>query len=157
MQDEGDLHRTKRQNKPAHENALQRQIVEDIGNIDKIGEAHGEPQNHHAHQNNNSSPLQNITEPAHRKSEQVALAKGQSLDPAETDCDQVNLNINPCEVFENEGKGIDRGRNFQKVRGRDFVIPTRQPPIDEWLEDCRQGANEKDEIDWNTPPPVKFG
>src|SRR5690242_11025777 len=124
MQDEGDLHRTKRQNKPAHENALQRQIVEDIGNIDKISEEHGEPQNQHADQNNNPGPFQNITEPTDCKSEQIALAKGQSFDPTETDCNQVNLNINPREIFENEGKGIDRGRNFQKVRGRNFVIPT---------------------------------
>src|SRR5689334_22789020 len=107
MQDEGDLHGTKRQNKPAHENALEWQIVKHVRHPDKIREQHGESQNQHADQNNNPGPFQNITEPAHGKSEERALAKGQSFDPAETDCYQVNLNINACEIFEDERKGID--------------------------------------------------
>src|SRR5438034_7241156 len=102
MQDEGDLDRTKRQDKSAHENALQRQIVKHIGHIDKISEQHGQSQNQHADQNNNPGPFQNITEPAHGKSEESAFTEGQSLDPAETNCDQINLNINASEVFEDE-------------------------------------------------------
>ena len=157
VQNEGDLDRRKRQNKRAHENALKREIVKHIGHIDEIREQHGQSQNQDADQNNDPGPFQNITESAHGKSEESALAKVQSFDPAQTDCDQVNLNINASEVLEDKGKSIDGGGNFQEVRGRDFVIPTRQPPIDEWLEECRQGTNEKYEIDWNAPPPVKFG
>src|SRR5205823_1703125 len=157
MQDEGDLHGTKRQDKPAHENALDRQIVKHIGHVDKVRQQHGDSQNQHADQNNNPGPFQNITEPAHGKGEESALAKVQSFDPTETDCDQVNLNINAGEVFEDEGKCVDGGGKFQKVRGGNFVIPIRQPPIDEGFKECRQGAEEEDEVNRNTPPPVKLG
>src|SRR5205823_4883167 len=156
VENEGNLYRTKRQNKPADENAREQEIAQHVRHIDEISEEHWQPQHQHADDNNNTGPFQNVTESAHGKGKKSAFAKTQPFDPGQTDGDEVNLNINSGQVFEDERERIDRGGDFQKVRGRDFVVPIRQPPIDERLQERRQGADEENEIDRNAPPTVKF-
>src|SRR5438105_9812577 len=157
VENEGNLHRTKRQNKPADENALEREIVQHVRHIDEISEEHWQPQHQHADDNNNTGPFQNVTESAHGKGKKSAFAKTQSFDPGQTDGDEVNLNINSGQVFEDEGERIDGGGDFQKMCGGDFVVPSRQPPIDERFQERSQGADKENEINRNAPPTVKLG
>src|SRR4029077_1879417 len=75
VEDEGDLDRTKCENKSAHENALERKIIQDVWHIDKISEEHWQPQHEHADDNNNTGPFQDVTESAHGKGKKSAFAK----------------------------------------------------------------------------------
>src|SRR5437764_12558783 len=156
VKDEGNLHRTKGQNKTADENALEREIVQYIRHVNKISEQHWQPQHQHADDNNNTGPFQDVTESAHGKGKKSAFAKTQSFDPGQTDGDEVNLNINSGQVFEDEGERIDGGGDFQKMCGGDFVVPTRQPPIDERLKEGSEGTDEENRINRNAPPTVEF-
>src|SRR5207245_6001261 len=148
--------REKGENKTDHENALEREIVKHVRQVNKIREQHRQPQHQHANDNNNTGPFQDVTESAHGKGKKSAFPKTQPFDPGQTDCDEVNLNINPGQVFEDERERIDGGGNFQKMRGRDFVVPIRQPPIDERFQERSHGTDEENEIDRNAPPTVKF-
>src|SRR5437016_561280 len=156
VKDEGNLDRAEGENKSAHENALEREIVQHVRHINKISEEHWQPQHQHADDNNNTGPFQDVTESAHGKGKKSAFAKTQSFDPGQTDGDEVNLNINSGQVFEDEGERIDGGGDFQKMRGGDFVVPTRQPPIDERFKEGSQGTDEENRINRNAPPTVKF-
>src|SRR6266478_318966 len=156
VEDEGDLDRTKGENKPTYENALEREIIQHVRHVNKISEEHWQPQHQHADDNNNTGPFQDVTESAHGKGKKSAFAKTQPFNPGQTDGDEVNLNINSGQVFEDERDRIDGGGDFQKMRGGDFVIPTRQPPIDERFKERSQGTDEENEIDRNAQPTVKF-
>src|SRR5207244_7802495 len=102
VQNEVNLHRTKGENKPAHENTLEREIVQHVRHINKISEQHWQPQHQHADDHNNTGPFQDVTESAHGKGKKSAFPKTQPFDPGQTDCDEVNLNINPGKEFEDE-------------------------------------------------------
>src|SRR5436189_3757335 len=157
VQDEGNLHRTKGHNKTADENALERKIVQYIRHVNKISEQHWQPQHQHADDNNNTGPFQDVTESAHGKGKKSAFAKTQPFDPGQTDGDEVNLNINSGQVFENERERINGGGDLQKMRGRNFVVPSRQPPIDERFQEHSDRADEENEINRDAPPTVKLG
>src|SRR5436189_2513343 len=156
VQDEGNLHRTKGHNKTANENALKRETVQYTRHVNKLSEKHWQPQHPHADDNNNTGPFQDVTESAHGKGKKSAFAKTQPFDPGQTDGDEVNLNINSGQVFEDERERVNGGGDFQKMRGRDFVIPSRQPPIGERFQERSQGADKENEINRNAPPTVKL-
>ena len=115
VQHEGNLHRTKNQNERAHEKALQWQIIEHVGHIHEVSEQQRHTQNKHAHCDHNPGPTQDVAKSAHREFKESSFAKTQSFDPGETDCDQINLNINSDEVLENEGDGVDGGGDFEQM------------------------------------------
>jgi hypothetical protein len=118
VESERDLHRTKRKDQAAHYNTLDRQIIQDAWYVHEIREQQRHSHDQHAHQHDDPRPFQDVTEAAHSKSEEFAFFKAESADPGETDRNEINLNVNAKQVFENEGDGIHAGRNLQQPRGR---------------------------------------
>ena len=83
-----------------------------------------------AHDDDDAGPFQDIAEAAHREPEQIAFMKAQTLDPRQTNRDQVNLNVDAEEIFENEGDRIDRRRNLQQPGRRPTPAPVQSPKSD---------------------------
>ena len=69
------MDRAKSKNKPADENALEREIIQHVWHVNKISEEHWQPQHEHADDNNNTGPFQDVTESAHGKGKKSAFAK----------------------------------------------------------------------------------
>ena len=67
------------------------------------------------------------------------------------------MNVNSGQVFEDERERINGGGDLQKMRGRNFIVPSRQPPIDERFQERSQGADKENEINRDAPPTVKLG
>src|SRR5205814_9524236 len=93
VQNEGKLDRTKGENKPAHENTLEREIDQHVRHINKISAEHWQPQHQHADDNNNTGPFQDVTKSAHGKGKKSAFAKTQPFEPGQTYGHEVNLVI----------------------------------------------------------------
>src|SRR5204863_6493572 len=93
VKDEGNLHRAKGENKPAHKNALEREIVQHVRHVNKISEEHWQPQHQHADDHKNTGPFLDVHESEHGKIKKSAFQKTQTLNPGQTDRDEGNLNI----------------------------------------------------------------
>src|SRR6185437_13742152 len=104
---ERDLHRTKRDDQTAHDRALERQVIQHVRNIHEVGKQQRKSHDQSADEHHDAGPFQNVTEPAHAEAKQLAFLKTQSADPGETDSDQVNLNVDAEEIFENKRERVD--------------------------------------------------
>ena len=87
VQHERNLHRTKKQNERAHENALHRQIIEHVGHIHEVSEQQRQAQHEHADCDHDPGPAQDVAKPPYREFKERSFAETQSFDPGETDRD----------------------------------------------------------------------
>ena len=156
MQDKRDLDGAKSKDQTAHEHALERQVIEHIGNMHEVGEQQRHPHDQRAHQHDDAGPLQDITEAAHGEAAELAFFETHALHPRQANSDQINLNINAEEIFEDERNGIHCGGNLQQPRGRDRAAPLWQPPKHDRLEERRQRAEEQDQVNEITPETISF-
>src|SRR5262249_769952 len=128
VQCERDLDGAKRDDQSAHKQALDRQIIKYAGNIREVGQENWKPHDQRADHNHDAGPSQNITEAPHGEAEQFPLFKTDAFYPGQTDGDQINLDVNAKEIFENERDCIYRGRNSEQPSGGNKTAPLWQPP-----------------------------
>ena len=102
MQCEGDLDRAEGNDQAAHEHALKRQVVENPGNVREVCEEKRQADDQCADDDNDAGPLQNITEAAHGEAKEFAFFETHALYPSQTHSNQINLDVDAKEVFENE-------------------------------------------------------
>src|SRR4030095_9987951 len=156
MESQGNLDRAKGDYQNTHQHPRNRQIIKDAGNVNEIGKQQGQPHNQHADRNDNSSPFQDITETAHGEAKEFSFFEAYPLYPGQTDGNQIHLNVDSQEVFENERGGIDRCRDSQKPRGRYQTTPLWQSPEHNWLQERCQRAQQQDQIGKMTPDTITF-
>ena len=118
MKHQRNLDGAKGNDQSAHEHALKRQIIEDTGNVPEICEEKRPAHDQCADHDNDASPFQNIAETAHGEAKQFAFLEAQALYPSQANGDQINLNVDAKEVFEDECDRVDRGRDSQQAGGR---------------------------------------
>ena len=94
-----------------------------------------------------AKPFQDEAKPAHRKSQQCALPKVQTLDPGEADCDEIYLNVNCAEIFKNKRNRIHRGRGLEEMRSRKQMSAINLLPVNQRLEQGSERAHQDAEID----------
>src|SRR6266516_3296203 len=100
MQHERDLHRAETNNERAHDPAPNRQIIENVRNIPKIGDEQRQAQDEAAHQHDDAGPFQDKAEAPQGEPEKRFLLEMQTFNPGKTNRDQINLDVNTAEVLE---------------------------------------------------------
>ena len=156
MQDERNLHRAKGDDERAHDEALAGQIIEHVRHIHEIREQERAPNNHCAHQHHDAGPLEHVTESSHGEAEQILFAKAQPFDPCQANRDQVNLDVNAEEIFENERDRVDGRRHSEELCRRLSCPPLRQSPERDRFHQGRDRADEQHQIDQVSPKAVTF-
>src|SRR4051794_32894637 len=116
MQGKRDLHRGKKDNQSAHEHSLNREIIQDVGNICEVSQKQWDAEQQSAEKNNQTGPLQDIAETADPEPEELALFKTETTNPDKTDGDQVDLDVDAEKILKDESDGVDCGRGFQQGR-----------------------------------------
>ena len=109
MESQGDLDGAKGNNQNTHQHPRNWQIIKDAGNVSEIGKKQGQPDDQHAYRNDNPSPFQDITEAAHGEAKEFSFFEAHAFYPGQADGNEIHLDVDSQEVFENERGRIDRG------------------------------------------------
>src|SRR5581483_10859972 len=117
MESQRDLDRAEGDNQNTHQHPGNWQIIQDAGNVREISEQQRQPDNQHAYRNDNASPFQDITETAHGKAKEFSFFEAYALYPRQADRNEIHLDVDSQEIFENERGRIDCGRDPQEPGG----------------------------------------
>src|SRR5438876_10246714 len=111
MESQRDLDRAKGNNQNTHQHSGNWQIIKDARNVSEIGKKQGQSNDQHAYRNDNPSPFQDITEAAHGEAKEFSFFEADSLYPGQANRNEIHLDVDSQQVFENERGRIDRGRD----------------------------------------------
>src|SRR6266508_2974235 len=120
-----------------------RQITKNAGNVREICKQKRQPDDQHAYGNDNPGPFQDITEAAHGKAKEFSFFEAHALDPGQADGNEIHLDVDSQEVFENERGRIDCGRDSQEPGSRDQTTPLWQSPENNRFQERGQRAQQE--------------
>src|SRR4029450_10550144 len=146
MESQGDLDRAEGKNQNPHQRPRKWQIIKDAGNAREIGKKQRQSDDQHAYRNDNPSPFQDITETTHGEAKELSFFEAHALYPGQADGNEIHLDVDSQEVFENECGRIDRSRDSQEPGGRYQTTPLWQSPEHNRLQERRQRAQQQKQI-----------
>src|SRR6266542_2923140 len=122
MERQRDLNRTKGNDQTAHKHPRNGQVIKDARNIGEVGKDERQSDDQRAYCNDNAGPFQNITEAPHGEAEEFSFFKANAFYPRQTDCDEIHLDINSQEIFENKCARVHCSRDKQPPTSQDHTL-----------------------------------